>query len=119
MEKFEFETLEVWQVSVEFADNAIGAIENIKHSFRMNEQLFSAVSSISQNIAEGRGRFSQKEKIHFLYIARGSLFETVTLLEIYHRRQWLNNEIFKDLKQKAITLGKMLNSFIRYQKSLL
>jgi len=118
MEQFEFETLEIWKKGVEFADHVIGVVEHNRHSFRLKEQLFSAVSSIPQNIAEGRGRYSRKENIHFLHIARGSLFETVTLIEIYYRRKWLDQNSYFELKTKAIRLGKMLNSFIRYQKTL-
>jgi len=43
------------------------------------------------NIAEGKGRRLKKEFLQFLYIARASLYETVTLLEIFKRRNCHRN----------------------------
>jgi four helix bundle protein len=87
--KFGFEDLEVWQNAVEFADIVIESLENLytdrKH-FRLIEQAESAVTSIAMNIAEGKGRFSRKEFIKYLYKARGSLFETITILIIFNKR---------------------------------
>jgi len=113
--RFSFEDLEVWQEAVAFADMCLSLAEpiavNRKH-FRLVEQLESACTSVSLNIAEGKGRFSRKEFIHFLYIARGSLFETVTLLEIFSRRSWINSSEFFNIKIAAIQLGKRISSLI-------
>lgn len=83
--KFGYEDLEVWDRSVDFAVNIIDLIENIntprKH-YRLFEQIESSSTSIAMNVAEGKGRFSKKEFVHFCYISRGSLYETMTLLEI-------------------------------------
>ena len=59
-----------------------------KH-YRLIEQLEAAVTSIPMNIAEGKGRESKKEFVHFLHISRGSLYETLTLLEIFQMRNWI------------------------------
>lgn len=76
-EKFPFEDLEVWQEAVNFADQCLDVIEKIetdrKH-YRLIEQVESASASAALNIAEGKGRFSKKEFVQFLYISRGSLF---------------------------------------------
>ncbi|MFA5100106.1 MAG: four helix bundle protein [Candidatus Omnitrophota bacterium] len=50
-----------------------------KH-YRLIENLEASCTSIAFNIAEGKGRFSKKEFIQFLYVARGSLYETVSQL---------------------------------------
>lgn len=108
---FSFEGLEVWQKAVDFADTVIGVLDNLdagrKH-YRLIEQAESAVSSIAMNIAEGKGRYSKKEFVHYLFIARGSLFETVTLLAIFHRRGWLGDDELLRLKAGGIEIGKML-----------
>lgn len=80
---FAFEQLHVYQKALEFSVNVINVIENIKtprKHFRLIEQLEASSTSVPQNIAEGKGRFSKKEFKQFLYISRGSLYETVTLL---------------------------------------
>jgi len=114
-ERFSFEDLKVWKEAVDFADQCLIVIEKIetdrKH-YRLIEQLESAATSPALNIAEGKGRFSKKEFIQFLYIARGSLFETVTLLEIFRRRGWIKDFEYIALKTGAIQLGKRISSLI-------
>ena len=113
--KFSFEDLEVWKEDVDFANQCLMLVEGIdtgrKH-FRLVEQLESAATSPALNIAEGKGRFSKKEFIQFLYIARGSLFETVTLFEIFRRRDWISGAEFVAVKRSAIQLGKRISSLI-------
>jgi len=50
--------------------------------------------------------------VQFLYIARGSLYETITLLEIFLRQRWINKDTFIDLKIKGMGIAKMLNALI-------
>jgi four helix bundle protein len=111
--KFSFEDLEVWRNAVEFADIVIDAVENLdtdrKH-FRLIEQAEAAVTSIAMNIAEGKGRFSKREFIQYLYIARGSLFETIAILIIFNRRGWLKPQILFEIKKRGNEIGKMLTS---------
>ena len=75
---FAFEDLVVWQKSLDFAEAVILTIDEIdaprKH-YRLIEQIESSAVSVSANIVEGKGRYSIKDFVRFLYIARGSLFE--------------------------------------------
>ncbi len=109
--KFAFEDLEVWQKAIELADVVLDILEkldtNRKH-FRLIEQAEAAVTSIAMNIAEGKGRYSKKEFIQYLFIARGSLFELITLLIIFNRRGWLKTPVFYDIKKNGSEVGKML-----------
>lgn len=120
-DKFSFEDLEIWQEAVVFADQCLDITEKIetdrKH-YRVIEQLESAATSTALNIAEGKGRFSKKEFVQFLYIARGSLFETITLLEIFRRRQWIKDDEFTHLEKSAVQLGKRISSLIKSIKGL-
>ena len=80
--KFSFEDLEVWQKAMDFADKVINVVDKLntnRRHYRLIEQLESSATSVSMNIAEGKGRYSKKEFIKFLYIARGSLYETIAL----------------------------------------
>ena len=117
---FAFEDLQVWQKSVDFAEKVVKTIDEFeaprKH-YRLIEQLESAVTSIAMNIAEGKGRYSQKEFIHFMYIARGSLFETITLLTIIQRIGWISEEKLNEIKIAGEEISKMLNSLIKTIKS--
>ena len=78
---FPFEKLEVWKLSVDFADYVLKLLESFPKNkyFRLIGQMEAAVAGVAQNIAEGKGRQYNKEFIQFLYIAEGSLFEVLTL----------------------------------------
>jgi len=92
-----YKDLIVWQKSMKLAVDVIDQAENLgqtKRHFRLIEQLEAAVTSVPMNIAEGKGRHSTKEYQHFLMIARGSLYETMTLLEIFKMKEWITQEIY-------------------------
>ena len=113
--QFGHEDLEVCNRAVDFAVFVIDKVENIdtgrKH-YRLLEQIEAASTSISMNIAEGKGRFSKKEFVQFLYIARGSLYETMTLLEIFRRKEWISNETYSQIKTKGIEIASMIKGLI-------
>jgi four helix bundle protein len=113
--RFGYEDLEVWNRSVDFAVKVIDAVENIstdrKH-FRLLEQIEASSTSIAMNLAEGKGRFSQKEFIQYCYIARGSLYETITLLEIFKRKSWISEADFSFLKSEGIEIASMIKGLI-------
>lgn len=70
-------------------------------------------TSVSMNIAEGKARYSNKEFIQFLYIARGSLYETITLLMLFHKRNWIDGAQFDTLKSYDDEIGKVISGLIR------
>ena len=98
-----------------FADKVISVTEKLnsnRRHFRLIEQLESCSTSISLNIAEGKGRNSRKEFIQFIYIAIGSLYETITLLNIFHKREWINNEELQTLEEEGIEIASMIKGLI-------
>lgn len=118
--RFGYEDLEVWQKAIDWTSEIVRVVDNLRTDrmhFRLIEQLKAASSSVAMNIAEGKGRYSQKEFIQFLYIARGSLYETITLLEIFLRQDWIKAEKFSELKEKGREIAKMLNALIKAIKS--
>ena len=110
-----YKDLIVWQKSMLLANDVIDLVDHLetdrKH-YRLIEQLEAAVTSIPMNIAEGKGRESKKEYIHFLHISRGSLYETLTLLEIFQMRNWIKTEAFQKLENQSAEIAKMLNGLI-------
>jgi len=113
--KFGYEDLAVWNKAVEFAVKVIDLVENIiadrKH-YRLLEQIESSSTSISMNIAEGKGRYSKKEFVQYLYISRGSLYETMTLLEIFKRKKWISEKSFSEFEQRGKEIASMLKGLI-------
>ena len=115
MMKFAYEDLDVWSKAVDFSVRVINLVDSIDTSrkhFRLLEQIEASSTSISTNIAEGKGRFSKKQFVHYCYIARGSLFETITLLEIFYKMNWINNFELNKLKEIGESLGKMISALI-------
>jgi four helix bundle protein len=113
--KFGFKELKVWQKSMSFVGQVLGIAEEIhqsKRHFRLIEQLESAAASIPQNIAEGKGRNSKKEFIQFLYFARGSLYETVTLLCLFENQGLILKQTAQALELEAFEIAQMLKGLI-------
>ena len=113
--QFGYEKLEVWNRAVEFAVKVIDTVENIstdrKH-YRLLEQIESSSTSIPMNIAEGKGRYSKKEFIQYCYIARGSLYETMTLLEIFRRKHWVTDKEYTEFESTGKEIASMVKGLI-------
>jgi four helix bundle protein len=113
--KFGYEDLDVWNKSVDFAVEAIDVVEEIstdrKH-YRLLEQIEASSVSVSANIAEGKGRFSKREFVQFLYISRGSLYETMSLLEVFRRKKWISDGCYLRLEMSGREIASMLKGLI-------
>ena len=119
---FAFEELQVYQRALDLSLAEIDLIEEIKtpkKHFRLTEQLEASCTSVALNISEGKGRFSKKEFKQFLYIARGSLYETVTMLQIFRKKKWLDKESYEKLYLEAEEVNKMLSGLINSIKDSL
>ncbi|RYU94287.1 four helix bundle protein [Emticicia agri] len=115
--KFRFEDLEIWQSAIEVGDhlcNISDTLEN-KKLFRFAEQLRGCGMSISNNIAEGAGSFSDKEFILFLNYARRSCFESANILIILLRRNLIDEMVKNQLFEELEVLSRKITNF---QKTL-
>lgn len=86
--------------------------------FGLNSQIRRSAISVPSNIAEGIGRRTSKETIHFLHIARGSLYELETQVLLAYDLEFISKEAQIDLCEKIITCKKLLNGTINYFKRL-
>ena len=111
---FPFEKLEVWKLSVDLADLILGLLEvlPLNRYVRVMGQMEAAVCSVAQNIAEGRGRQHKKEFIQFLHVAEGSLFEVLTLTEIFKRRKLIGQREGDEIRMKAEVIDRKLHGLI-------
>jgi four helix bundle protein len=105
-----YKDLIVWQKSVSFAVAIYSTTKTFPKSeqFGLTSQLQRASSSIAANIAEGAGRNSDKEFVHFLSIALGSLYETETFLIIGQEIGYVSNEKIQELSLTIVELDKMI-----------
>jgi four helix bundle protein len=115
MMKFAYEDLDVWSKAVDFSVRVINLVDSLDTSrkhFRLLEQIEASSTSISTNIAEGKERFSKKQFVHYCYIARGSLYETMTFLEIFKRVGWISESDIVPLRKEAISIASMIKGLI-------
>jgi four helix bundle protein len=109
-----YRDLIVWQKSMELVTLTYKLVENFpeKEKFSLVSQLKRSAISIPSNIAEGYGRNYSKDYSRFLQIARGSLFELHTQLDISTRVGITESDDFDDIVSLSIEIEKMLNSLI-------
>ena len=112
---FPFEKLEVWQESLALTDYILGLLERLPQNrhFRLVSQMEGAATSVPQNIAEGKGRQHRKEFLQYLSIAQGSLYETVTLNEVFRRRKLFDEEECVEIRDRAERIDRKLNEIGR------
>ena len=81
---FCYRKLIVWQKAMELSRLVYALVRKfpVEEKYALSDQVRRAVVSIASNIAEGCGRTSNRDYAHFLSIARGSLYETMTQLEM-------------------------------------
>jgi four helix bundle protein len=85
--------------------------------YSLTNQVRRCSISIPSNIAEGIGRQSNKETIHFLYISRGSLFELETQLFLAFDLNYISKQQLENVLEQVTSCKKLLNGFINYFKS--
>ena len=110
-----FKDLKIWQISVNLAVD----VYKLARKFPANErfglfsQLTRSVNSIGANIAESCGRFHFKDKVNFLYHARGSLIETEHHLIIAQKLGYITELELSKLSDAIKDLGIKLNNYIK------
>lgn len=109
---FKFESLDVWKRAVNFADAMFVLADGLpqKYQFSLGEQLRRASLSVPTNIAEGCGRDAIKERAYFFRIAKGSIYEVVSLLVIIGKRGKLTRDMYKTHYQEADEIAAMLTN---------
>jgi four helix bundle protein len=80
--------------------------------FGLASQMRRSAVSVPSNIAEGKGRYSQKELTHFLFQARGSLLELQTQISIAERLGYLGKSDSTKLENNSAEVGRLLNGLV-------
>src|SRR5690348_2766754 len=93
-----FQELRVWQHSMALAERTYGFTKRFPkdEQYGMVSQMRRAAVSVASNIAEGKGHRSDKEFLHFLYHARGSLYELQTQVLLAKQLQYLGESHFRE-----------------------
>jgi len=110
-----FEDLHVWQESQDLAVEVYRLTEIFprEESFGITNQIRRAASSVSANIAEGFGRRTVKDKLHFMTVAYGSLLETKNFVYLSQRLNYVTEEEQEKLLKQVVVCQKLLNAYMR------
>jgi four helix bundle protein len=110
-----YRDLEVWQKAMDLVTKVYEITKFFPESerFGLTTQLRRAAVSIPSNIAEGQGRRTTNEFLSFLSIARGSLMEVQTQVEIAARLSFVTTEFAVTIEEQSATIGRLLNGLIR------
>jgi four helix bundle protein len=111
-----FEDLEVYQVAREFRKAMYRVAKRVpeEEKFALANQIRRAAVSLTNNIAEGHGRFHFLEQIKFLLQARGSLEELLDDLNVCEDELYLALTEIARLKQEGWRVHKLINGYIRF-----
>jgi four helix bundle protein len=112
---FIFENLDVYQLSLNWVHQATQIASALKGTFHapLADQLIRASTSISLNIAEGNGRWHIADKKQFLWIARGSVFECVAIVQATSQQKAFPREVYDKAYETLEGLSKMLTKLIQ------
>ena len=108
---YHYKRLHVWQKSMQLVRGIYKVTRNFPQyeQFGLASQIRRSAVSIPSNIAEGHGRRSDKELIRFLNIARGSLYELDTQLEIAKHVNYLSQDKFDHLASLLDETSRLLS----------
>ena len=115
MNEIGYRSLVVWQKGKTLATDIykITNRESIRRDFSLIDQMRRSAVSVPSNIAEGDERSSDKDSTRFFYIAKGSLAELATQLEIARDVGYFKTKETEPLINRCVELGKMLGALIR------
>lgn len=118
METFTFEKLETWKKARFLVKDTYTLISKFPTTerFGLSSQLGRAIISVPSNLAEGCGRPSIKERIHFIEIAYGSLMESLTQLIVANDLGFINDIEFNDIRSRIEEVAKIISGL---RKSLI
>ena len=110
-----YRELVVWQKAMQLVRNVYTVTKNFpkEELFALTIQMRRAAISIPSNIAEGKGRYSRPDLLHFLMQARGSLYERETQIQIATDLKYLPQDSNESLLSSCSEVGRLINGMVR------
>jgi four helix bundle protein len=110
---FDHEKLNVYQVSLTFNEWVGELLPSIKARAAAKDQLDRAGTSIPLNVAEGNGKFSERDRARFFDIARGSALEAAASLDVLVFRKLIPITQVTSAKEQLVQIVKMLIGLLK------
>jgi len=111
--------LDAWKSAIDLVTEIYGVSRLLPEDekYNLSSQMRRAAVSVPANIAEGAARNTKKEFINYLHIAKGSLSELDTHLEIGKRLHYYNDSQLSAVSQLMERTDKMLSGLIRFERT--
>lgn len=111
-----FESLECWKAGVEIRKEISKLVKTFPNDekFRLVDQMIRCSRSVTNNIAEGYGRFHYLDNAKFCRNSRGSLMELLDHLLIAQESEYITIEELEEYRQKINKNNALINGYIRY-----
>ena len=117
--KFGFDQLELWKKVREFKKEVSEEAKKwpAEEKIKLTEQTIRSSRSINALLAEGHGRFTFADQLHFCIQVRGSLSETINHLIDAFDERYITEERLNYFKEKGKEIERMLNGYINYLRN--
>lgn len=115
--EFDFEKLTVYKKSLEFIDKIFDIYKKLTQDYKISigSNLVRAGLSIANNLAEGNGKKSKKEKQRYFGISLDSARECISVFNVLNRQKLITDNKFKELRTASREITSMLKSLINSQ----
>lgn len=89
---------------------------SLGRDYGLRDQIRRSAVSIASNIAEGDERDTDKEAVRFFFIAKGSLAELKTQIQIAYEIGYLKKQVYETIEADCEELGKMIGGIIKHRQ---
>lgn len=109
--QYAFEKLNAWKESRILVKNVYQLLDNFPkfENYALCDQIRRSIVSVPSNLAEGSGRISIKEQLHFYEISYGSLMESYCQLILASELKYIGTTDLDQLRPQIDTVARMLN----------
>jgi four helix bundle protein len=114
--RFRLDDFELYKVAREFRKRVYRLLKQLppEEKYALANQMRRAALSVTNNIAEGHGRWHYQENIHFCRISRGSVDELIDDFNACQDEGYGDQSLVLELKDEAYDLIRRINSYIAY-----
>lgn len=111
-QSYSYKNLDVYQLAKQLVKHIYEVLDTFPavERYALSDQIRRSVVSVPSNIAEGMSRYSNKEKVHFLEIAYGSLMETECQIDIALEVNYITEAQCQALDEEILSVAKMISS---------
>jgi len=114
-----FRDLVAWQKAIDLTHFTYGVTRSFPpdEKFGLVVQMRRAAVSVAANIAEGFGRGARQDYIRFIQIARGSLFELQSHVEVARLEGWISHSALDEFHGRAAEVDRIISGRLRSLKT--